>query len=696
MTIAESQVDRTVDCKRLQRQIAPAAVSGRRDPRCIGMAALLWCGALSASCSSDMNSQPNRAQPPSSGPTGNESPNKPNGTSGTSGPADNSSTPILMTPADAAVAVADPMTPAPVTGPEVIDQAGMGNPAGLADADAKKVIAGGPLGSLKWLYPYEATVFPLGMLAPLLMWDGGQADAAYLHIHSLTFDYKGLLKPALSDSTMAPQLQIPQAVWDKAGQHTQGKTDTFTIELSVRASGLVAGPITLHVIIAQAPMRGSIYYNTYSSALPGAAGGGNVLRIQAGGKAELFVSTTCNGCHSVSADGSRLVSALNYTQGTSFQLAPGGGTNPTGTSAGARAAFAALYPDGSKYLSTSTALNVGFQALLMGSAPADALLYDTSSGNMLPNTGIPTGAMMPMFSPDGTRLVFNDFAINMGHGLASMTYDVKNDRASDYKMLTMDDASATLRPGWPFFLPDDQGIVFVSTDSSTFSGDFAGLGEGATGGGIFGTASSTSGPTAGPKGDLYVVDARTGTITILAKAMGFDTAADATSDTTYLPYGAEELHHSYFPTVMPVGAGGYFWVFFDAMRHYGNLGTQRQLWGAAIDIRADGNYTSDLSHPAFYLPGQEFGTGNHRAFATLDPCKPNGGSCTSGIDCCGGVCMLPISTELVEPVGTCAPQQNACAKRDERCTTSADCCPPTGSEPPNSCIAGFCTFVSLN
>ena len=106
----------------------------------------------------------------------------------------------------------------------------------------------------------------------------------------------------------------------------------------------------------------------------------------------------------------------------------------------------------------------------------------------------------------------------------------------------------------------------------------------------------------------------------------------------------------------PVAAGGYFWVFFDAVRHYGNLGLQRQLWGAAIEIAADGNYTIDLSHPAFYLPGQEFGTGNHRAFAALDPCKKDGNSCTSGIDCCGGFCSVPeaVDRSSDEPVGTCS------------------------------------------
>jgi hypothetical protein len=107
-------------------------------------------------------------------------------------------------------------------------------------------------------------------------------------------------------------------------------------------------------------------------------------------------------------------------------------------------------------------------------------------------------------------------------------------------------------------------------------------------------------------------------VTVLAKAMGYLTPEDAASDKTYLPYGASELHHNHFP---------------------------RQLWGTAVDISADGTYVEDPSHAAFYLPGQEFGTGNHRAFAALDPCRKDSDSCTSGIDCCGGFCYVETHLE---------------------------------------------------
>jgi hypothetical protein len=356
-----------------------------------------------------------------------------------------------------------------------------------------------------------------------------------------------------------------------------------------------------------------------------------------------------------------------------------------GMPVGPRTSFGALYPDGSKYLSTSVAMEVARAALAQGlGAPADATLYDTTTGQVVPDTAVPPGALMPMFSPDGTKLVFNDFAIDMGHGLAVMDYDVKANKASNYKMLSHEaDPKSATRPGWPFFLPDGKAVLFVRTDGADFSGGGAGL----------------AGITIGaPNSEMYIADLATGTHTILGQAMGYKLPADAANNTTYLPFGADDLHHSYFPTVSPVAAGGYFWIFFDAVRHYGNLGVQRQLWGAAVDIQSNGSYKLDPSHPAFYLPGQEFGTGNHRAFAALDPCKKDGDTCATGIDCCGGTCYFPATpAELVEPVGSCSPpKMNACAKRDERCTSNADCCPPSGAEPSTSCIAGFCAVILLN
>src|SRR5439155_12377498 len=105
----------------------------------------------------------------------------------------------------------------------------------------------------------------------------------------------------------------------------------------------------------------------------------------------------------------------------------------------------------------------------------------------------------------------------------------------------------------------------------------------------------------------------------------------------------------------------------------------------------------DLSHPAFYLPGQEFGTANHRAFAALEPCKQDGNDCTSGVDCCAGFCYAPDAENqefALEAKGTCtSTPPMKCAQTNERCKTNDDCCPPPSGRPANMCIAGFCAVL---
>jgi len=557
--------------------------------------------------------------------------------------------------------------------PISIDDCGAQNPAGLSADDAQKLMAGSGGGGLRVLYPYDGTVFPRGLFSPLMMWDGVTGDYVYVHIKTQLFEYKGCLTP-----TAAGQLQLPQAVWDQAGAKTLGTADPATVELSVMSGGTVTGPATFSWTIAQATIKGSIFYNSYTSLLPGNIGG-SVLRIQPGGTAERFTAMECNGCHSVSVNGARLLSMTLGTGGRSYAIAPNTPVNPPAMNAGVRTAFGALYPDGSAYLATSTAIEVARAGLTSLMTGAPSALFETDTGNAITGTGIPTGALMPSFSPDGKLLAFNDYDANMAHGLVVMDYDTATHTATNRRVLFMD---TDMRPGWPFALPDDNAVMFTRTTGADFSGDGAGLA------GI---------PGLGPVSDLYMVDVKTSTSYMLARAMGFNTDADAQSDTTYLPFGAEDVHKNYFPTVSPVAAGGYFWIFFDAVRHYGNLGLQRQLWGAAVTIDPNGDYAIDHSHPPYYLPGQEFGTGNHRAFAALDPCKQDGDDCTSGIDCCGGFCSIPEGGKDefgMEPKGTCSSKVPMCANTNERCTSDADCCAPESpDQTPNTCIAGYCAVI---
>jgi hypothetical protein len=544
--------------------------------------------------------------------------------------------------------------------------------------DAKTVAAlekGGDPGSGRVVYPYDGTVFPRGIEGPLLMWDGMEdVDGVLVHIASGSLDYRGCLKP-----TAANELQIPQAMWDMAGDRTKGKADPFMVEVTLSAGGAVHGPYKQKWVIAQATIKGSVYYNSYFTLTAGLPGG-KVFRIVPKGQAEGVTVTECNGCHSLSANGTRMTSQTLALGGRSYDLESG---NAMSLPAPTNTAYSAMYPDGSRYVIGSQVIDVGRANIATPGTTAKSAVIETDTGMTLKSSGIPADALMPSFSPDGSLLVFNDYAIDSAHGLAVVDFDEKTNTASNYKKLVT--VSGANRPGWPFLLPDNLGVVYVNTASPDFSGLGAGVGTSLT-------------AVVAPYSDLFMVDVTTGKSTVMARAMGYDSQKDYDANKTNLPYGDEETKKNYFPTVSPVAAGGYFWVFFDSLRHYGSKGLSRQLWGTAVLIqrRADGEfldettalYDVDVSSPAFYVPGQEFGTGNHRAFTALDPCKADGESCESGVDCCGGSCDKSGSSGA----GVCRVIQD-CAEAEERCTTSADCCPPAPGDQPNTCIAGFCTFI---
>ena len=553
-----------------------------------------------------------------------------------------------------------------------VDRCTTGAPSGLSAASEKALLAGGSAGSMRYLYPYAQTVFPRGLIAPTLMWDGASADYVYVHLKSNAFEYKGCLAP-----TATGQVLLPQDVWVAAGAHASGAADPYSLSLTTISSGTVTGPITEPIVIAPATLKGSIYYNSYTTKLNTSIGGGGaVLRIVPGQNVTLFLGASgCTGCHAVSANGSRMVAdpfnALNSGAGSSYALTSTVTTNPSPlVTTAPNGTFVGMYPDGSLYLgnahpNSDPNATVGLGGPRAGSpgygGPINAGLYETDTGNAVTGTNIPTGAMTPMFSPDGTLLAFNDNAIASGTGLATMSFDKASRTASNYKKVYQVSGSGTY-PGWPFFLPDNHGIVFAIGNQADFSGNGTGL----------------MGVGAAAASDLYLLDVASGTATLLAQAVGFTSVSNASSNTTYLPYGAsEELHANFYPTVSPVPAGGYFWIFFDSYRHYGNLGRQRQLWGTAVDVSSTGKYTADASHPAFYVTGQELGTGDHRAFTALDPCLANGASCTTGVDCCGGFCTN----------GKCGPPQS-CSGADEACSATQKCCDPS-----LQCIGGICTQI---
>jgi hypothetical protein len=106
-----------------------------------------------------------------------------------------------------------------------------------------------------------------------------------------------------------------------------------------------------------------------------------------------------------------------------------------------------------------------------------------------------------------------------------------------------------------------------------------------------------------------------------------------------------------------------------------------KLWVSALDI--GGAPGTDSSHPAFYLDGQELTADNLRGFWVLPACEQNGGSCSSGDQCCSGFCRGSGSNL------TCVMKPTGCANDYESCTKASDCC-NTG----DACINGRCGGVT--
>jgi hypothetical protein len=320
--------------------------------------------------------------------------------------------------------------------------------------------------------------------------------------------------------------------------------------------------------------------------------------------------------------------------------------------------------------------------------PEDAKLFDTNAGTEITGSGVDPTAFMPTFSIDGTKLIFTAMdSGSSGHALKMLDYDAAAKKFSNPVELFRD---PVMFLGWPFFMPD---VVDEPVNSEVMTIPKARGKRAVFASGVVSDWASQT-PVAQLVGlgkphpsDLWWIDVDSKMAVPLNAANGLDEMGNLA-----LPYGDRDGHKNYYPTVSPVAAGGYFWMFFTSTRNYGNLWVKndpvaqpetKKIWVAAIDI--NGKPGSDPSHPAFFLDGQELESGNIRGFAALEPCRENASMCETGIDCCCGFC--------IDAACACKPP-DTCAKLDEKCTTAADCCPPTTpGATPLKCIGGFCGYL---
>ena len=174
---------------------------------------------------------------------------------------------------------------------------------------------GGAVSPLAWLYPYDQTVWPRGVLAPLLQWSAPHSyDAVYIHLSENNFDYQGFFAATATPFVHHP---IPQAAWDVLCNSNQGEKVAVTLVFS---SGGQAGG-TPHGRAGRSPKVRSPERSTTTRTAPisptttppsSAPFGGATLAIKHGATSPVLVAgsdSECRVCHTVSADGSRLVAS---------------------------------------------------------------------------------------------------------------------------------------------------------------------------------------------------------------------------------------------------------------------------------------------------------------------------------------------------------------------------------------------------
>jgi hypothetical protein len=565
-----------------------------------------------------------------------------------------------------------------------------GSPAGGSVSPATQMTLQGTTmtdATLQWLYPYDKTVWPQGLLPPLLQWTTALTyDAVSIQLKENAFIYQGYFSAPVAGQ---PFINVPisQTAWDTLAYSNQGENVSVTLTFS--AGGVAYGPLTETWIFAQGTLTGTVYYNSYGTSLainfPNTTAGlppfgGATLAIKHGATSPVLVAGTngtssdCRVCHSVAAGGSQLITEHgdDYQQSSAYALATDTETVmpplPEGSATVGTYAFPAIYPDGTFLLANGGPLP-GV------TPPATSGLYSIPSGTAIASSGLPANflAATPAFSPDGTHVAYNAYSVDQA-SLAVMSFDVTTNTFSNPVTLNTPaptDAGVATTDVFPSFLPTNDAVIFEHVIQND---------------GEFGATRNQT------LAELWWADLATQTAVPLAVLNGAG----------YLPvYGtnhANDAQLQYEPTVNPVVSGGYAWVVFTSRRLYGNVATQdpflsdprdynasesvttKKLWVAAIDLNAPPG--TDPSHPAFYLPAQELHACNSRGYWVVDPCEQNGTSCLTGDQCCSGYCGQSDGGFV------CGVQPPGCAVVGNKCAMTSDCC---GASSGISCIGGYCS-----
>jgi hypothetical protein len=458
-----------------------------------------------------------------------------------------------------------------------------------------------------WEYPENGTMFPRGIVPPVLQWASAGQSAYRVRVTRSD-------EVVLDLYTRTNELALPDEVWSIMAS---GDRVPVVMELSgLSADGTTSALADPRVIqTADAELSGDVYYWQIET--------GDIMRIPSGARSPTAVFSdnstngNCRGCHTMSRDGGTLGFMYN------------GGDNPRAGLARVDDPENPIIANGSTFQWTMLAFDptATRAAAVYNNAMWLADVTPGTPGGVANLGAMPTGAgaTMPNWSPDGTTLAFvrrydgSDWSNSHGD-LCTIPWDSVTQTFGEPRTIvegaSMPGAQAV---GWPSWSPDSRWIA-INRGPST-------------------NAASPS--------NLYLVDPASGTPTQIARAN---------------PAGMDAV-----PSFSPYRQGGFYWLLFYSTRAYGHTSTHKQLWVTAIDETMEPG--SDGSYPAFWLPGQDPTRQNITGYWSPPICANEGNICKSPEECCSGQeCLFSESEGTTVCVSTdCTRDGLPCAGDDDCC-----------------------------
>jgi hypothetical protein len=441
------------------------------------------------------------------------------------------------------------------------------------------------------VYPPDGVLVPPNMNVLEVHYQPKTANLFELHVTSPVLDLKVYFTCQSVGGGCA--LAADQNVWSlmaSAGRGADPLTYTLRGTDGAKQSG-VGTSAARTIAFGEEDILGGLYYWN--------AGGGTTMRYEfgvSGQQAELFMGApqagagVCVGCHVLSRSGKKVALGMDIPAPAAYKVfdvatrapifaGPNGGSN-----------FFSFSPDESQIL-TSTGASITLRSATDGTPVTDPL--------------IPSGAM-PDFSPDGSTIVYAKPAQAVPFGAPGV---------DDASLETMTKQNGTFAPGptlvaggtmnnyYPAFSSDGQWVLFNRSPSSANSYDAA-------------------------DAEVWVVPAKGGAPIQLAKARA-----------------GGDSWPKWTPDVQKYRGKSLLWFTFSSRRAYGLRlanGTRAQIWMAALDPEAAAK-GQDGSFPAFWLPFQDMGSGNHIAqwvtHVERKPCDQGGSQCDPGDTCDQGRCV---------------------------------------------------------